>query len=96
MHFLFYLVLELLWLLAIIDSTNIGRLKMTWVFAVCSILGGIIEILQGFTPSRTPDIFDWMADLFGILSGMLLFDWSLRIKQNLIGRIKWLSLLFRP
>ena len=34
-------------------------------------LGGAIEVAQGYTPSRSRELFDLLADLIGISLGML-------------------------
>jgi VanZ family protein len=41
-------------------------------------LGILMEILQGFTPTRDPDIADAMADTAGVLLGYLATRWQLR------------------
>jgi len=35
------------------------------------LFGIIIEVLQRFSPNRVPDIYDILADLFGLLSGLV-------------------------
>jgi VanZ family protein len=38
-----------------------------------AVYAGLDEYTQGWVPLRTPDPLDWMADVAGILAGILLF-----------------------
>ena len=42
-----------------------------WSTLYCAVMGGGLEILQGFT-GRTPDILDFAADMGGCIIGALL------------------------
>jgi len=47
-------------------------LLLTTIISIC--YGGLTEIIQEFlVPSRTGDIFDFIADIIGTLIGMLIF-----------------------
>lgn len=55
--------------------------------------GGLIEVLQSLTPSRRPEWADLMANLVGIVIGILLFSAGLRrvllrIERGLGDRIR--------
>jgi VanZ family protein len=57
------------------------------VGAALVILGGVLELLQGLTPTRTPDITDLAADAVGVLLGLassttVLHAWCQRIEAR--------------
>jgi len=61
-----------------------------WRLAVAVVLfGGAIELLQGLTPDRQPDVFDELANSGGVLLGWL----AARLLPNLPDN---LGRLFRP
>jgi VanZ family protein len=50
------------------------------------VLGGALELLQGLTPTRTPDVLDLAADTVGVLIGLalsmtVLTRWCQRIEN---------------
>ena len=45
------------------------RIYIVAAFLVC--LGGAIELAQGFTPDRSQELFDFLADLIGVCLGAL-------------------------
>ncbi len=49
-------------------------------FILCVIFGGTLEILQGtLFEGRTADIFDFVANSFGVAVGLLLYNWIEKI-----------------
>ena len=46
-----------------------GRIYIVAAFLV--FLGGAIELAQGFTPDRSQELFDFLADLIGVSLGLL-------------------------
>ncbi|MDX6767234.1 MAG: VanZ family protein [Candidatus Methylacidiphilales bacterium] len=46
-------------------------------------LGGFDETYQAFTPGRSPDVFDWVADALGITCGVVLFPVLYPILQKI-------------
>ena len=63
-----------------------------WKLAIAVVLfGGAIELLQGLTPDRDPDIFDALANTGGVLLGWL----AARLLPNLPERIAALFALRR-
>ncbi len=57
-----------------------------WIGMVLVVLGGVIELLQGLTPTRTPDVLDLAADSIGVLIALalsltLLHGWCQRIER---------------
>jgi len=75
LHFLAYLTLVFLLWFAV---SGIGRLNWRisrpWLVLLTLVVYGIIdEILQGFVPGRSPDVMDFVADMTGVLTGMILF-----------------------
>jgi VanZ family protein len=62
-------------------------LERRWRLAVAVILLGIaIELLQGLTPNRQPDVLDALANASGVLIGWL----ASRLLPNLPGQIAML------
>lgn len=57
--------------------------KRWWVALVFVALGGLIEILQGYT-GRDPDWFDWFADCIGVAAGAWYpARWAIRLRHIL-------------
>ena len=50
-------------------SRRAAQLKLAIAFVA---LGGVIELLQGLTPTRTPDLMDLAADTVGVVVGLVL------------------------
>ena len=48
------------------------RTPQVWVGVALVALGGVLELLQGLTPTRTPDLLDLAADTVGVLIGLML------------------------
>jgi len=43
------------------------------IHVLCSVHGGAMEILQQFSPPRTMDVNDWLADMAGALIGLAVY-----------------------
>jgi VanZ family protein len=77
-HSIAYFFLALSWFFAVEKSHSIIKYKIVVVFFVI-IFGIIIEVLQSsLTTYRTADYYDIMANSFGILIAMVLFNRLLR------------------
>jgi VanZ family protein len=55
------------------------------------VLGGVVELLQGLTPTRTPDVHDLVADAAGVALGLalsvtVLHGWCQRIERLILVR----------
>ena len=48
------------------------RSSQLWIGIALVVLGGVLELLQGLTPTRTPDVLDITADTIGVLIGLAL------------------------
>ena len=62
------------------------RTLQPWVAIALVVLGGVLELLQGLTPTRTPDVLDLEADTIGVLIGLalsmtVLTRWCQRIEN---------------
>ena len=62
------------------------RGSQLWVCLALVVLGGGLELLQGLTPTRTPDVLDLAADTVGVLIGLalsvtVLSRWCQRIEN---------------
>jgi VanZ family protein len=72
-HFIEYLILAYLFYRGARDE-RWGRVLPAWllVIIVCGGIGTIDELHQRFIPGRDPNIWDWVADTAGIVSGTLI------------------------
>lgn len=69
-HFTFYFVFVVLWFLQIKQKPV--KIKTQILILLSSIGYGIfMEICQGFTQTRTPDIMDVLANSAGAITGLL-------------------------
>ncbi len=51
---------------------------------ICVIYGGLLEILQGtIFEGRSADVFDFLADSFGSVLGLLMYKW---VERNFLVR----------
>jgi len=76
-HFLIHFVLVILWQLYWFQRNSKRFLWRNGVIVLIGsfLYGTIIEILQGYlTVSRTADLFDILANFFGALVGVLVFQ----------------------
>lgn len=73
-HFTFYLVFTLLWVLDLIKAKRFSPKKARIVVFIIAVLFGIIiEICQGlFTKERSPDALDVLANTSGSAAAILL------------------------
>ena len=73
-HFTFYLVFTLLWVLDLKKVKNFSPKKARlFVFVIAVIFGVIIEICQGmFTVERSPDALDVLANTSGSAAAILM------------------------
>lgn len=70
-HFIAYFVLTFFWLLA---SLKFKSIKKTHVVLLCLLFGIIIEVLQSeMTSYRSCEYLDMVANLVGVLVGLLIF-----------------------
>ena len=81
-HLVGYAVLMFWWTQLVVERR--------WKLAVAIVLFGIsIELLQGLTPARQPDLLDALANAGGVLAGWLVAG----LLPNLLG---YLERHFRP
>jgi len=75
LHFLAYLTLVFLLWFAVSGIRRVSwRISRPWLVLLTLVIYGIIdEILQGLVPGRSPDVMDFVADMTGALTGMILF-----------------------
>ena len=73
-HFAFYLVFVLVWFWFLIKTKFVKNAKN--IALISAILYGIImEICQGvFTTTRTPDVYDVVANTLGALTGITIIN----------------------
>ena len=72
----------LLWAVLYRYSFKVGYWNILFSSAL---LGGFIEIIQSFLPYRSGEYGDFVADLFGALSGMFLYfftEYGLKVKKT--------------
>ena len=73
-HFTFYFVFTLLWVLDLNNTKKFSPKKVRLVvFTIAVLFGIVIEICQGlFTAERSPDAFDVLANTSGSAAAILL------------------------
>lgn len=82
-HSLAYFVLTMSWFYAVEKSHSILRYKIVVAFFVF-FFGILIEVLQSsLTTYRTADYYDILANSFGILIAMVLFNRLLRFYNSI-------------
>ena len=59
-------------LMAILARSALGW-SSPLVFTACTFHGGAMEILQQFSPPRSMDLWDWLADMAGAVVGLLIY-----------------------
>ncbi|RZT95258.1 VanZ family protein [Rivibacter subsaxonicus] len=65
----------------------LAALRPVWALALGLLALGIgIEIAQAFTPDRTPDVRDVVADAIGIVTGLLLYVLWRELSQRRASR----------
>jgi VanZ family protein len=74
LHFLTYLVLTFLLLSVLSDDRKVNwRRVMPWLVLFVIVLYGIFdELLQGYVSGRSSDVRDFIFDLAGVLTGLIL------------------------
>ena len=78
-HFTAYLALTA-WFIAAFPR------RWLWVAIAFAVLGGVVEILQGYT-DRDPEWTDWLADCIGVAVGAWYpAQWATRVKLFLAER----------
>lgn len=82
-HFILYSILAFLIFRFLIFLKKPQKLANKTLLCISSgsIYGIIMEIMQGFSPNRTPDSFDALANFLGCIAGSLLYLLILR-KQS--------------
>ncbi len=59
-------------------------IQKRWKLAVAVVLfGGVIELLQGLTPDRQPELLDALANIGGVLLGWLAARFVPNLPQHL-------------
>lgn len=53
-----------------------------WKALPLAAYGALIEILQGMTPYRSMDFYDFIADFFGVLLFWFIFKMCFKAKEN--------------
>jgi len=66
-HLLSYFVLAILGSFAVRE-----RRSLLYLFVLLCAMGGVIELLQAFSPGRSPDIVDAVVDGAGAAAGVLI------------------------
>jgi VanZ family protein len=72
-HFIAYATLSLVLAHALRRAGRRGAALMTIAVLASSGFGGLMEILQGFFPPRTPDVVDAVANTIGACLGVGIF-----------------------
>lgn len=75
-HFLAYFILTFI---ALLSSTQKHSLFM--ILAIQILIGVFVEVAQSFTPDRTPELLDVLANSLGVLFGALVYFLFRKIKS---------------
>jgi VanZ family protein len=78
-HWAAYALLAFLLSAAASNFWRFGFGLAACLIAVIAVYGAIDELTQGFTESRSPDAWDWVADLTGAATGVAAFVLARRI-----------------
>jgi VanZ family protein len=76
-HLLSYFVLAILGSFAVRE-----RRSLLYLFVLLCAMGGVIELLQAFSPGRSPDIVDAVADGAGAAAGVLIGAAFARVRRR--------------
>lgn len=76
-HFLTYFILTFI---ALLSSTQKHSLLM--ILAIQVLIGVFVEIAQSFTPDRTPELLDVLANSLGVLFGTLVYFLFRKVKLH--------------
>lgn len=78
-HFIEYLILAFLFYRGM-RGERWGKALPAWLFVVvaCLAIGTLDEFHQRFIPGRDANIWDWLADATGIVSGTLIAMYRLK------------------
>ena len=76
-HLLSYFVLAILGSFAVRE-----RRSLLYLFVLLCAMGGVIELLQAFSPGRSPDIVDAVVDGAGAAAGVLIGAAFARVRRR--------------
>jgi VanZ family protein len=79
-HFTFYFVFVVLWYLQIINK--IKRNPKIVVLVIAIAYGIAMEICQGFTDTRVPDLMDVVANSLGAIFGLLFITTYFKLRKS--------------
>jgi VanZ family protein len=71
-HWILYFVLGVLSARAVLANRNARVAELLVVLAAILVFGAVDELHQYWIPGRSVDFRDWVADVVGALSGMVL------------------------
>lgn len=62
-------------------SLNIDYGRIAFVMIFCSLFGGLLELAQWFLPNRNTSIYDFLANIAGVLLAVIVNIVIYRIKK---------------
>lgn len=85
-HFGVYFVLGVLISIAVISNSNKSNLIKIIIISLIGIFFAISdEFHQYYVPNRTPDVFDFIADIIGIVFSLFLFSFIKKVLYKYIN-----------
>jgi len=69
--------------IAFLAWVAVGKRGPLWIWLAVSVIGGLDEILQAYTPGRDSDIHDWYADTLGSALSMCISHFFLNSRGRL-------------
>ena len=82
-HILMYLTLSVVLMWDLHRDKCPMKRAIIWSTVLPTVYGGVIELLQEYYfPPRTGDVWDWMADIFGVFIGSFVMICVWKRKTN--------------
>ncbi len=82
-HILMYLTLSAVLMWDLYRDKCPMKRAIIWATVLPMVYGGVIELLQEYYfPPRTGDIWDWLADIFGVFIGSFVMICVWKRKTN--------------
>lgn len=80
-HFIVFAVLALLWWWALRGAGV--RYPAAWAFVIAATYGILDEFHQSFVPHRTPSVSDWLIDVLGAATALVIIQaWHSYLKRK--------------
>lgn len=89
-HFVAYLILTILLYLNA-WMRNISALRASMAIAGIGMVYGALDELLQIPVNRQADVRDWMADMSGVIAGLLLLNIIRQARESMSAKPKWID-----